>query len=80
MLEVDLLLQIPNLKLQSLHAGRSRLVDQHCRSWTQEENAPMIPPLHPWVIGSYNGVFSSQRKSIATHSPSVSLAQRELAV
>ena len=55
------------------------LVDQHCRSWTQEENAP-IPPLHPWVIGSYNGVFSSQRKSIAAHSPSVSLAQRELAV
>ena len=44
-LEVDLLLQIPNLKLQSLPAGRSRLPCwTNCRSWTQEENAA-FPPL-----------------------------------
>ena len=41
-LEVDLLLQIPNLKLQSLQVARGWWTN--CRSWTQEENAP-IPPL-----------------------------------
>ena len=76
-IEVDLLLQIPNLKLQSLvaggcHAGPTAGVGRKKKT----HRAVFLP----WVIGSYNGVFSSQRKSIAAHSPSVSLAQRELAV
>ena len=74
-LEVELLLHSKSEAAEP--AGRSRLPCwwTNCRSWTQEENA-----VQPPFIGSYNGVFSSQRKSIAAHSPSVSLAQRELAV
>ena len=44
-LEVDLLLQIPNLKLQSLQvAGGCHAGGPTGRSWTQEENAA-FPPL-----------------------------------
>jgi len=69
MLEVDLFLQIPNLK----PAGRSR------------DEAAMLGPTAG--VGRKKktprvrqGVFSSQRRSIAAHLPSASLAQRELAV
>ena len=76
-LEVDLLLQIPNLKLQSLQVARGCHAGGPTAGVGRKKK---MPRFLPWVIGSYNGVFSSQRKSIAAHSPSVSLAQRELAV
>ena len=67
----DLLLQIPNLKAEAAEpAGRSRLPCwTNCRSWTQEENAARPPLGYRLRLG----VFSSQRKSIAAHSPSVTL-------
>ena len=44
LLPVELLLQVPNLKLQSLQVAGGCHVWTNCRSWTQEENAT-IPPL-----------------------------------
>ena len=77
LLPVELLLQVPILKLQSLQvAGGCHAGGPTAGVGRKKKTRRFLP----WVIGSYNGVFSLQRKSIAAHSPSVSLAQRELAV
>ena len=76
-LEVDLLLQVPNLKLQSLQVGGGCHAGPTAGVGRKKKTRQFLP----WVIGSYNGVFSSQRKSIAAHSPSAhDEPSRELAV
>ena len=74
LLPVELLLQVPILKLQSLQVAGGCHSWTNCRSWTARRKRGGLP----WVLGIR--VFSSQSKSIAAHSPCMSLAQRELAV
>ena len=43
LLPVELLLQVPILKLQSLQVAGGCHGWTNCRSWTQEENAAILP-------------------------------------